>query len=114
MEIPAAGRFWTAADGSAIHQVSQVPGSDPAFLAEALLGPPLVLALALRDTWCLHASAVEYGGRVIAFLGESGAGKSTLAAYLAGQPGVRRVADDILPVAWQDHRLYYLAAFPAA
>ena len=85
MEIPAAGRFWTAADGSAIHQVSQVPGSDPAFLAEALLGPPLVLALALRNTWCLHASAVEYGGRVIAFLGESGAGK-VHPGSLSGKP----------------------------
>ena len=67
---------------------------------EILLGPALVLALALRGTWCLHASAATFRGRLIAFLGESGQGKSTLAAYLAtaGRPQWQLAADDILPV----------------
>jgi hypothetical protein len=112
MEIPEAGRFWTDSDGSIISYVSQFSGMEAGFLAEALLGPPLVLALALRDTWCLHASAVEYDHQVIAFLGESGTGKSTLAAYLSDQPGVRRVADDILPVALESRRLSALPHFP--
>jgi hypothetical protein len=42
----------------------------------------------------LHASAVEYAGSVIAFLGDSGAGKSTLAACLQRR-GHRIVSDDI-------------------
>jgi len=65
---------------------------------EILLGPALVLALALRGVWCLHASAAVFGGRTFVFLGESGQGKSTLAAYLSGERKWRLVADDILPV----------------
>ncbi len=42
----------------------------------------------------LHASAVNVGGRVFAFLGKSGAGKSTLAAYL-GERGYPVIADDL-------------------
>jgi hypothetical protein len=98
MEIPTAGHFWTAADGKAITQVSQAPDSDPGFQAEALLGPPLVLALALRDRWCLHASAALFHDCLVAFLAESGGGKSTLARYLGECPGWKLVADDILPV----------------
>jgi hypothetical protein len=67
---------------------------------EILVGPALVLALAQRGTWCLHASAVSLVGCVTAFLGESGQGKSTLAEYLdqAGGPDEIRIADDILPI----------------
>ncbi len=64
---------------------------------EILLGPALVLALALREVWCLHASAAMYKEKVIVFLGESGQGKSTLATYLAGA-GWQLVSDDILPL----------------
>jgi hypothetical protein len=75
---------------------SEITGLD----REILLGPALVLALALRGTWCLHASAGVFKGHAIAFMGESGLGKSTLAAYLAaeGRPHWELVADDILPV----------------
>ncbi len=65
---------------------------------QILLGPALVLALALRGTWSLHASAAIYKDALILFLGESGQGKSTLAAYLANEAGWRLAADDILPV----------------
>ena len=67
---------------------------------QILLGPVLVLALAMRGTWCLHASAVVLKDHLIAFLGEAGEGKSTLAAFLAnvGDLDWRLVADDILPV----------------
>jgi hypothetical protein len=112
MEIPAAGRFWTAADGSAIAQASRIPASTPAFIEEALLGPPLVLALALRDTWCLHASAALFKDSLVAFLGESGQGKSTLAAYLKTCPGWRLVADDILPVAMNSDGMSAWPRFP--
>lgn len=83
-------------------------------LTEALLGPPLTLALGFQGVWCLHASAVRVDGRVIAFAGESGHGKSTLAAYLDGaEAGAwRRVADDILPVALEPDGVLALPHFP--
>jgi hypothetical protein len=65
---------------------------------QILLGPVLVLALALRGTWSMHASAAIFKDKLILFLGESGQGKSTLAGYLAGETGWRLAADDILPV----------------
>ena len=65
---------------------------------QILLGPVIVLALALRGTWSLHASAAIHNDNLILFLGESGQGKSTLASYLANEAGWRLAADDILPV----------------
>jgi hypothetical protein len=64
---------------------------------EVLLGPVLLLALALGGVFCLHASAVAApdGRGAVAFAGCSGAGKSTLAAAF----GPRRLGDDVLPVA---------------
>jgi len=81
---------------------------------EILLGPALVLALALRGTWCLHASAAMIGERLTVFLGESGAGKSTLAAYLVNNKASRwaLVADDILPVTVSRKGLLAWPRFP--
>lgn len=79
---------------------------------EILLGPAVVLALAMRSTWSLHASAAMFAGNVILFLGESGQGKSTLAAYLSGNPGWRLVADDILPVKMDPDGVNVLPHFP--
>ena len=112
LDIPAAGRYWTSADGRAVCQVSALPALDPLILAQSLLGPPLMLALARRGVWCLHASAIAYQHRVAVFLGISGAGKSTLAAYLGAQPGVRQLGDDILPVALENGALQVLPHFP--
>jgi len=64
---------------------------------EILLGPALILALALRNTWSFHASAARFQERTLIFLGESGQGKSTLTGYLARSPNWQLVADDILP-----------------
>ena len=61
-----------------------------------MLGPVLLLALALQGRWGLHASAAAHGAGVFRFLGESGVGKSTLAAGLAG--GWQPLADDLLPI----------------
>ncbi len=81
---------------------------------QLLLGPGLILALSLRGTYCLHASAVASNGGVAAFLGESGAGKSTLAGFLAGSAGSgwRAVADDLLPVALDERGLWALPRYP--
>ncbi len=63
-----------------------------------LTGPALILALAVRGTFCLHASAVdEKALGAVAFVGPSGQGKSTMAALLAAD-GWRPIADDTLPV----------------
>lgn len=78
-------------------EVDPAPGARDAFLEEALLGPALVLALARRGAWVLHASASVLGDGVVAFLGESGAGKSTLARLLADE-GLPRAADDLLAI----------------
>ncbi len=94
-------RLQVAADGSsvALIQPCTLPLEDPA-IAQSLLGPGLLLALALKGTFAFHASAAAFAGRAAVFLGDSGAGKSTLAAALdrRGAVGWTRLADDVLPV----------------
>lgn len=60
-----------------------------------LAGSGMAHALAADGHGSLHASAVETGGRAIAFIGPSGRGKTTLAALLCGA-GARSVSDDVL------------------
>jgi hypothetical protein len=102
LKVAGGSDFYIAPDGMAIVRVDDGGSRLPSTLSELdnhiLLGPVLVLALALRGTWCLHASAALYKNNLIVMLGESGRGKSTLAAYLAATPDWRLVADDILPV----------------
>ncbi len=100
LEISGVGIFWVAADGSSFRCLESDPGVDPAHLSHTTAGPPLVLALALQNAFCVHASAVTYGSHAIAFVGYSGSGKSSLARYLEDQPGLgwRRLADDTLAV----------------
>jgi hypothetical protein len=77
---------------------------------QILFGPALLLALARRGTFALHASAVATAFGVAAFVGQSGAGKSTLA-----QPAVEgweRVADDIVPVGPRPNGIVALPRFP--
>lgn len=69
-------------------------GANPDLIEEVLLGPALLLQLAWRSVFALHAGALEVNGSVVAFCAESGVGKSTLARACAGQA----VADDILPL----------------
>lgn len=81
-------------------------------VTEALLGPPLMLALASRSVWGLHASAVTVAERVVVFLGTSGSGKSTPAAYLDERAGMNRICDDIVPVSWHGGALVCSPHFP--
>ncbi len=78
---------------------------------EILLGPALVLALSMRGSWSLHASAARFRGQTTVFLGESGRGKSTLAAYLDSS-GWQRVADDILPATLEPDGVRVWPRFP--
>lgn len=91
---PDAGAAVVSYDGQQIALL--LPAQDD-WAALPLLLPALILALALRGVFCLHASAVVAGDQLLAFLGESGRGKSTLAAYLA--PYWFQLVDDVLPLA---------------
>jgi hypothetical protein len=62
-----------------------VPGTVTAFL------------LAMGGHCVLHGSAVEMGGRALAFVGVSGQGKSTMAAMFCAA-GAALVTDDVLPL----------------
>lgn len=81
-------------------------------LEEAVLGPPLTLALAERGVWCLHGAALEYHGRAVLISGRSGSGKSTLARYCQSAAAVQRLADDILPCCLADETVNALPRFP--
>ncbi|MGD0391391.1 MAG: hypothetical protein ABSC41_01980 [Acidimicrobiales bacterium] len=66
-----------------------VPGTVTAFL------------LSVGGRFVLHGSAVELGGRSIAFVGASGQGKSTMAAMFCAS-GASLVTDDVLPLDFGD------------
>lgn len=112
LDIPGEGTYWISPSGESISLILYSIGSNLDRQVEALLGAPLVLALALQEVWCLHASAIEVNGELVAFMGESGEGKSTLAAFLAQQPGVKLASDDILPIMLMNGSLFALPQFP--
>ena len=98
LDVDGIGSFAIRADGAQICELAADEGVSAHERDEVVLGPGLIVAMALQGQWALHASAVLWSDGAIAFLGESGAGKSTLARYLHDQAGGRcvRIADDIL------------------
>jgi len=112
--IPDVCRLGVSVGGAEVAVLDESDGLSPSALAEAVLGPGLILALALHGVYCLHASAVSTRRGAIAFLGESGRGKSTLARFLATEAGLgwTPVADDILPVEPTADGLDVLPRFP--
>jgi hypothetical protein len=110
LKVEGGGEFLVSARGERIGKAD--PREQLNWLdRQIILGPGLVLALALRGVWCLHASAVIYKETVFVFLGESGQGKSTLAAYLS-KAGWQLVSDDILPVTGDSGGLHAWPHFP--
>ncbi len=79
--------------------------------ATYLFGPVLGLLLRLRGVTCLHASAVSFGERSVAFVGTAGAGKSTTAAAFARQ-GYAALSDDIVTLERQQGQFYVQPAYP--
>ncbi len=79
--------------------------------ATYLLGPVLGLLLRLRGVTCLHASAVAFADRAIAFVGSEGAGKSTTAALLARR-GFAVISDDVVALVERDGSFYVYPAYP--
>lgn len=86
-------------------RVHLAPETDPEYAALLLEGNVIAALLMLSGECVLHASAVEVGGRAVAFIGHSGGGKSTLAA-LACAAGARLVTDDLLRVALREHDVH--------
>jgi hypothetical protein len=85
-------RFLVSSDGALIESIGGTRCAD----LELLIGPVLVLALALNGRFCLHTSAIVMNGAAVCFLGDSGAGKSTIAATLADiDTGIQHAVDDI-------------------
>lgn len=87
-------QFWVARDGKSVWAAwpESLSIDDT---ATYLLGPVLGLILRLRGVTCLHASAIAFGQRALAFVGAAGAGKSTTAAALARE-GLAVLSDDIV------------------
>jgi len=79
--------------------------------ASYLLGPILGLVLRLRGVTCLHASAVAFENRCVAFVGQTGAGKSTTAAAFARQ-GYGVISDDIVALVEREGALHVMPAYP--
>jgi hypothetical protein len=103
-------RFWLDRDGTSVW----CAWPDNLTIADAavyLLGPVLGFLLRLRGVTCLHASAVAFGDRAIAFAGPAGAGKSTTAAALARR-GHPVISDDIVAVEERDGRFLVFPAHP--
>lgn len=78
-------------------RVHLAPEQSADYAALLLMGNVIATVLMLSGECVLHASAVEIGGRAVAFVGHSGMGKSTLAA-LCCAAGARLVTDDLLRV----------------
>jgi hypothetical protein len=77
------------------------PEREDAGWQRTLLDWVTYFAAVLSGTECIHASAVEVGGRALAFAAPSGAGKTTLAAELVAG-GATFLCDDVLAVELRD------------
>jgi hypothetical protein len=81
------------------NQIDVLPhdGVSDHLISQPLLGIVMSVLLERRGTLCLHASAVDIGGRAALFLGDKGAGKSTLLSALV-QAGHTPLTDDLVAV----------------
>lgn len=95
LSFEAGGALHLSADGNEVH-VLHMPDAITA-RNEFLFGPCLLLAMAARGLYALHAAAIAGTAGAVLLVGVSGAGKSTL-ARLAPSYGLRRLADDVVPV----------------
>jgi hypothetical protein len=73
------------------------PGADPEVIPVLVTGMLVSFLLTLGGKPVLHASAVDVGGRAIAFTGWSGMGKSTAATLVCADGGLL-ITDDVLRV----------------
>jgi hypothetical protein len=103
-------QFWLDRDGTEVW--ATWPGNlEIEDTATYLLGPVLGILLRLRGVTCLHASAVAFGEKVVAFVGSEGAGKSTTAAALA-RCGHAILSDDVVALAERNGSFFVHPAYP--
>lgn len=112
LEIAGIGDFVLNGASGQIRCVRMIDGVGRGALEEAALGPPLALTLAQRAIWSMHGAAFEHRGKAILLSGRSGSGKSTLAQYCSHAPGLRRLADDILPCSLDEDSVHVRPHFP--
>lgn len=73
------------------------PTAPTGLIAILIAGTVIAYLLSEDGRLVLHASAVEVGGKALAFVGQSGQGKTTMATLLCAE-GHPLIADDLLPV----------------
>jgi len=92
LEFPRVGRFLVRGGNEIL--VDLLPACDDGEVRAYLLGTAFGVLCHQRGITPLHASAIDFGGGGVAFVGASGAGKSTLIAALARR-GHKVIADDV-------------------
>jgi hypothetical protein len=96
---PQHGRYVVSEDG---HRIQAAVGRGAVWKWQRLLfAQVLPLAGALRGLEVLHASAVAFDDRVVAFSASSGTGKTSTALHLLAR-GASLVTDDVLAVSVTD------------
>jgi hypothetical protein len=103
-------QFWLNPEGSAVW-AKWPETSSLEDAATFLLGPVLGFLLRLRGVTCLHASAVVFDGRAVAFVGDAGAGKSTTAAAFARR-GHPVLSDDVVALVEREGGFHVMSAYP--
>jgi hypothetical protein len=111
LRFPALADFYVSQDGQTA-RVSPVPGVSEGTIDHLYLNQVLPLALSRQGQVVLHASAVEFAGNGVAFIGASGRGKSTLAASFA-TTGSRFLTDDGLQLRWLDGQCWIVPSHPS-
>jgi hypothetical protein len=102
--------FHVDPDGREVRACWDAPEREQSTLAY-LLGPVLGWVLRLRGITCLHASALEVGGRALLLVGSEGAGKSTTAAALL-QRGHAVLSDDVAPLSGRGDTFWISPGLP--
>ena len=87
------------------------PAMEPVAAHEILFGPGLLLLLAVRGVFGIHASAIRVDGRCFVLPAPSGTGKSTF-ARLAVEAGAEGLTDDISPLLMQEGVLRLRPRYP--
>jgi energy-coupling factor transporter ATP-binding protein EcfA2 len=90
---------WVSSHGTSIQVllIDQACNLDPRKLILGFTASLTGICLNLQGQVAIHANAVVFNNKAVAFIGYSGAGKSTLSAFCAGR-GARFVTDDVLVI----------------
>lgn len=99
LTVPEVGRY--RVEGGRTILIDPAPGASDRNMRVFLLGSAMGALLHQRGLLPLHANAVAFGGRAVAFLGRSGAGKSTLADWFAAR-GHAVLCDDVCAVGFDE------------